>query len=308
VLDHVEPLAQLTSQVVNGPGRLFPPPPAHRQVIYGGQFWFGAGEYFAPNPPGGAVLTWYLPQEVKGGVQITIADAAGVVRTLRGAGEAGLNRGCWDLRRESPAVETPAAGPANCVAAATSTLFVRSANGPIVPPGTYRVTVTTGQGDAFTAALQVTPDPHFPISDPERATREASLMSAYRLQRQLAAARTSGRSLTSQLTAIREQLAHDGERTALAAVDRAAADIARMQNEATVAIAAAGRVQGVIDGYAGLPTASQLRELEWAWADGLAAVNLLNDIILHQMPGIYATAGGTAKWPELKPLPSVTKP
>jgi photosystem II stability/assembly factor-like uncharacterized protein len=309
VLDHVEPLAQLTSHVVSGPGRLFPPPPAHRQVVYGGQFWFGAGEYFAPNPPNGAVLTWYLPQEVKGGVQITIADAAGVVRTLRGPGEAGLNRACWDLRRESPAVETPVAGPAPCVAAATSTLFARGGGtGPIVPPGTYRVTAASGQGDPLTATLQVTPDPRFPISDPDRATREASLMSAYRLQRQLAAARATGRSLTSQLTAIREQLSHDGEKTALAAVDRASADIARMQNEVNIAMAAGGRVQGAIDGYAGLPTAAQLRELEWAWADGLAAVNRLNDIILHQMPGIYATAGGTAKWPELKPLPSLTKP
>jgi photosystem II stability/assembly factor-like uncharacterized protein len=312
VLDHAEPLAYITSEVLNGAGHLFPPPPARHQVIYGGQFWFGAGEYFAPNPPTGAVLTWYLPKEVKGGIQVTISNAAGVpVRTLRGSGDAGFNRGCWDLRRESPAVENPTPGPAPCVAAATSTLFPRGGgSGPFVPPGTYRVTVATGQGDPLTATLQVGPDSRFPISDADRASREASLMSAYALQRQLVAVRASARSLGSQLTAIREQLVRAGEggKTSLPAVDRATADVGRVQNQVNTTIAAAGRAQNAIDGYAGLPTAAQLRDLEWAWADGLAAVNTLNDIILHQMPAIYATAGDASKWPEAKPVPALTRP
>jgi hypothetical protein len=312
VLDHVEPLAFLTSEVVNGTGHLFPPPPAHRQVIYGGQYWFGTGEYFAPNPPTGAVLTWYLPSEVKGGVQITIADASGAaVRTLHGSGDAGFNRGCWDLRRESPAVENPTPSAAPCVAAATSTLFTRGGtSGPIVPPGPYRVSIATGQGAPFTASLRIVPDPHFSISDADRATREAVLMRAYTLQRQLVAARGTARSLSAQLTAIREQVSRSGEsgRPVLAAVDRAAADVARAQGQVGATIGTAARIQGAIDGYAGLPTATQLRELEWAFADGLGAIDTLNDIILHQMPGIWATAGGSTKWPEVKPIPGLTRP
>ena len=56
ILDHAEPLAELTPDVLRGRGYLFPVPPAHYRNIYSGQYWFGAGEFFAPNPPFGAVL------------------------------------------------------------------------------------------------------------------------------------------------------------------------------------------------------------------------------------------------------------
>ena len=82
VLDHIEALAQITPDMTSGGGRVFPTPPAHHTTIFGGQFWFGAGEFFAPNPPAGAVLSYYLPQDNPGGVQIAIWDAAGkTVRT-----------------------------------------------------------------------------------------------------------------------------------------------------------------------------------------------------------------------------------
>ena len=101
-MDHFEPLAQLTSQVLSGNGLLFPVPPVHHEVLYQGQFWFGHGEFFAPNPPAGAVLTYYLPKAVPNGIQISISDAAGkAIRTLRGPAQAGLNRTCWDLHRGS---------------------------------------------------------------------------------------------------------------------------------------------------------------------------------------------------------------
>jgi photosystem II stability/assembly factor-like uncharacterized protein len=311
VLDHIEPLAQLTSQVVHGAGHLFPPPPAHHQVIYGGQFWFGAGEFFAPNPATGAVLTWYLPEEAKGGVEIAIADSAGAaIRMLRGEGAAGLNRGCWDLRREPATEENRAPVAAACTAAATSALFPRggASSGPVVPPGTYRVTITRTQGEPLTGTLQVAPDPRFPISEKDRATREAELMRAYGLQRQLATARTVGRSLGSQLSSIRDEVMHASEgKGALAAIDRATADVSRAEGQINSAMSAAARAQSAIDGYAGLPTAAQLRELEWAWADGMAAVDSLNTIIRNEMPPIYAAAGGGSKWPEVKPVPGITR-
>jgi hypothetical protein len=172
------------------------------------------------------------------------------------------------------------------------------------------VTISTDRGERWSSTLQVVPDPHFPIAAADRAAREAMLLRAYTLQRELVEARTTARSLAGQLASIREQLNHGGDpgRSALPLVERAAADVARVQGQATSTIAAAGRAQGAIDGYAGLPTAAQLRELESAWTDGLAAVGALNDVILHQMPAIYATTGGSSKWPEVKPLAGLTKP
>ncbi|MEI9975748.1 MAG: hypothetical protein WDO73_29030 [Ignavibacteriota bacterium] len=49
-----------------------------------GQYWFGAGEYFAPNPPLGAQIAYYLPARVSD-VQVAIADSSGrTIRMLRG--------------------------------------------------------------------------------------------------------------------------------------------------------------------------------------------------------------------------------
>src|SRR5262249_2439198 len=114
VLDHAEPLGQVTPEVTSGGGHLFPLPSAYHDVIYPGQFWFGAGEFFAPNPPYGAVLPYYLPAALSAGVRITIADASGnAIRTLRGPSEAGLNRTCWDLHME-PALARGQPPAGNC--------------------------------------------------------------------------------------------------------------------------------------------------------------------------------------------------
>ena len=61
VLDHIEALGRLTPDTLSE-GRLFPIPPARQTHLFTGQFWFGAGEFFAPNPPAGAVVSYYLPQ------------------------------------------------------------------------------------------------------------------------------------------------------------------------------------------------------------------------------------------------------
>jgi len=294
VLDHIEPLAQLTAEIVNGAGYLFPVPEAHHRNIYGGQFWFGAGEFFAPNPPFGAVLTWYLPKAAKGEVQIAIADDAGkTIRTLRGPAQAGLNRTSWDLRQAGPLPDSN-----------------RSGAGPIVMPGKYSVVVTPPDGAPLTTDLTVAPDPHFPISDTDRAARQAALMSAYVLQQQLAPARDAAHALTSQTSAMRQYLNAAGEtgRPALVMLDRVAAGIGRAQSQMEQAMSGAGTVQNAIDGYPGLPTGSQLRQLDWAWEDAVAGVSALNQAIQREMPAVYASLGGTVRWPELKPVPPPVRP
>ena len=90
VLDHDEPLTRITPEIA-GKEFLFPIPPAHHQHLFTGQFWFGYGEFFAPNPPTGAVVTYLLPTATRGGVPITVTDAAGkTIRTLRGPARGGF--------------------------------------------------------------------------------------------------------------------------------------------------------------------------------------------------------------------------
>src|SRR6185312_4234972 len=104
---------------------LFPMSPAvnwHNWSKHG----FASGGYVAPNPMSGAVITYWLPNEIKEGdragggqgagpsgeragggrrrngetqVKNTVTDSSGqVVRTMYGTTKYGLNRVAWNLR------------------------------------------------------------------------------------------------------------------------------------------------------------------------------------------------------------------
>jgi photosystem II stability/assembly factor-like uncharacterized protein len=293
VLDHTEALAQIAPEMSNGGGRLFAPAPAHHTTIFPGQFWFGAGEFFAPNPPAGAMLSYYLPQENPGGVQIVIWDAAGkTVRTLRGQSQAGLNRVCWDLRREPPMTENAPPMFASCAPAP------RGSGGPLAPPGKYTVVVTPAGVVPMKSELTVLPDPRSHISEADRKTRDTAIESAYSLQQQLMPARQTAQTFGGQIAIIRGGLS--GE--ALPEVERTSRDLGKILAELTAAIAAASRAQTAIDGYEGAPTAAQLRELDWAWEDAVTGVSALNRLIEDRMPALYSAAGPSPRWTPVKPV------
>jgi photosystem II stability/assembly factor-like uncharacterized protein len=291
VLDHAEPLAQATAEVLDGSGYLFPVPAARREAVFGGQFWFGAGEFFAANPPAGAVLTYYLPRAAAN-VEIVVRDAGGeTVRTFHGPARSGLNRVCWDLRRDPAAsftVEPSCAG-----AASTSPGFPRgSGAGPLVPPGRYVVGLKQPGGSALESEVTVLADPRSPISDTDRSEHDAALLRSWSLQRQLAAAQAAGREAAVRISAMRDhaKAASEGDGgEALRALERVSADVNRAQGQISSASGTAARVQAAIDSYDGLPTQDQLRELEWAWSDARAAVSILNQAI-------------ASMWQDLKPV------
>jgi photosystem II stability/assembly factor-like uncharacterized protein len=290
ILDHAEPLAQINPEVLGGGGFLFPVPPAYRQNIYSGQYWFGAGEFFAPNPPLGAVITYYLPRAT-GGVQISIADSMGrTVRTLQGPTQPGINRTCWDLHWAS-ALETGPL-PGNCSDSAGRT-------GPGVLPGRYTVSFTPAGGATLTASVTVLPDPHFPISDADRQSRDSALMSAWSLQQQLVAARDTALVLSGQVTAMRAGGAPAGM------LDRVASQSVQAQSQIMQVLTNGYNLETAMDSYAGLPTASQLRDLDWAWEDAAAAVIALNRLIQQDLPPLYDALGGATRWSAipLAPLP-----
>ena len=271
---------------------LFPVAPAHYQNIYSGQYWFGAGEFFAPNPPSGAVITYYLPSGSPD-VQIAVADPAGkTIRTVRGPSQAGINRTCWDLRRAS-AMDTGIPLPGNCTANIGRA-------GPVVLPGKYTLTMTAAGTPPLTTTVTVLPDPNFAISDADRRTRETSLMSAYALQQQLVSARDTYQLVSTQIGTIRANLGPAGDGSSVP-LDRVAAMALQVQGELTRTLTDAYNLESAIDGYQGLPTAQQLRELDWAWQDATAGVTALNRLIQRELPRLYDTVGG--KYSEIPPAP-----
>jgi photosystem II stability/assembly factor-like uncharacterized protein len=143
VLDDITPLREATAQVLEKPAHLFAPRTAWRYSTRFARYGRGDRPLLSPNPPYGALFTYYLKEKpARGEVSLQILDAQGkVLRELRRLPqEPGIHRVDWDLRmqirsRESEGASQPPAGG-------------RGRGGPLmgpqVLPGTYRVKLIVG--------------------------------------------------------------------------------------------------------------------------------------------------------------------
>jgi hypothetical protein len=165
ILDDVTPLREWDA-VQNAEAKLFKPRPAYRfRATADGRESEPGGLVNGESPPYGADINFYLKSATPD-VELTFSDAAGTIRTLRVAGQAGLNRVWWDLRYEpgssiqmlTPPIEAPWA-PAPRGYAAYGTRIPPA--GPIVPPGNYTVALKVGSR-LETYQLTVLPDPKSP--------------------------------------------------------------------------------------------------------------------------------------------------
>jgi hypothetical protein len=176
VLDDYTPLRHLMPEVLGKPALLFPVPPAlaynEASAIGGrGKGFQGETLYFAPNPPFGAVFTYYLKDSLKAkkkvrqeaekklakeskdttyptwealraeadeeepAILITVAGEDGkAVRRFTGKSDAGVHRAVWDLR-------FPAPDPTSLEAPDTDNPFSTPPTGPMAAPGVYQVEI-----------------------------------------------------------------------------------------------------------------------------------------------------------------------
>jgi hypothetical protein len=170
VLDNVTPLEEWGGQVAAGGFRLFSAPAVNHWVMWSRR-GFSMGGYTAPNPPRGATIDYYLPSEIKATpeqkrlretpVRVIVADERGAtVRTLYGPSQKGFNRAVWDLRYEGPKrlnfIQPPQGERADADFPADNS------GGPLVPPGTYKVSVTVN-GKTETQTVEVGLDPRVQV-------------------------------------------------------------------------------------------------------------------------------------------------
>jgi photosystem II stability/assembly factor-like uncharacterized protein len=175
ILDDYRPLRTMSAQVASREATLFPTRDAEMYIERTplgapGKAWQGDSYFTAPNPPYGAVFTYYLKDELKsrkkqrwaeearvekaGGnepppyptweqlraeereldpsVVLVVSDEAGnVVRRVSGPVKAGFQRVAWDLRYPPPApIE---------LTEPEREVWDTPIVGPLVVPGTYRV-------------------------------------------------------------------------------------------------------------------------------------------------------------------------
>ncbi|MHB8530054.1 MAG: WD40/YVTN/BNR-like repeat-containing protein, partial [Caulobacteraceae bacterium] len=178
-------------------------------------------EKLGENPPGGAVIDYWLAALVKGPMNIEIRDASGaLVRRLTNepssalpanryfapawarrprplSGEAGPHSVVWDLRYERPAAIRYDYSIAT-VAGGDTPL---TPQGPLAPPGLYHLSLTA-EGKVARTSLRVLQDPRSPASETDLA---ASLALSRRIGASLALARRG----YGEQAAVRKQLTAD---------------------------------------------------------------------------------------------------
>ncbi len=264
VLDNISALEALTPDAARSDAFLVPPARARLLAIYSPQAWYGAGQYFAPNPDFGASIDYYLRAGSAEEVRVTIAGARGVVvRAMKGASRAGFNRVSWDLRMEPPV-------PAGSSGTVSAGGFGAAPLAPLVLPGVYTVTVNAA-GRTLTGELRVEGDPRVAFSDADRRTRQTALLNLHALQQTLSAARAAGATAAGQLDApgggISSSRADTGSR------------LTRVQSDLVAQFNAVNSLSRAIEGYSGLPTADQRRQLDWAFDAAARAVDALNQLL-----------------------------
>jgi photosystem II stability/assembly factor-like uncharacterized protein len=186
VMDDIAPLEESGAELARSDFHLFPVAPAvnwHNWNKHG----FASGGYVAPNPMSGAVITYWLPQEIKQGqerggggdragagdragsgggrrrpgetgVKITITDSSGqVIKTMFGTTKYGLNRVAWNLRYDGPKRLNFLPSPEG---EEEREFSFDPSSGPNALPGTYKVTVTVN-GKTETQTAEVQTDPRF---------------------------------------------------------------------------------------------------------------------------------------------------
>jgi photosystem II stability/assembly factor-like uncharacterized protein len=222
ILDDYSLLRLIDAKLLDQPVVLFPVKPAAMFVEtapLGGYHkgFLGDAFYAAPNPPYGAVFTYYLKDDVKDrkhrrqeaedkavkagkdvfyptweelraedrepapAIEWTVADEEGhVIRHGTGPVTAGLHRVAWDLR-------FPASIPAGA-ASSPEEEFEGPPRGPLVAPGTYRVSIAQRVDGVLTPLAQpqtftVAPAEHADVPAKDRAAALAFERKVSRLQR-----------------------------------------------------------------------------------------------------------------------------
>jgi photosystem II stability/assembly factor-like uncharacterized protein len=196
IFDDATPLQQMTSPILNSNTHLFPVRPAFRFASRFTRYGIGDKVFAGPNPPYGALITYYLKDKPddKTTFKVAIFDQLGkLVQELdRPAKEKGLNRVTWNLRYGGAEVRRPPSEE--------ETAFTGPPRGPQVLPGTYTVKLTVGDKTSEQRVeVRLDPTVNVPLSD-----LQSQLELTLKLREMQTAANTALRFLDS----IKDQLKH----------------------------------------------------------------------------------------------------
>ena len=288
VLDDMTPLEKLSEGVLASDLHLFDVRDAVGYRINNHKGNTGHKMFIAPNPPEGALIHYFLNDEVDGedAVEVTIQDGAGeVIRTFDGPGSVGLNRVNWDLRHEPPVPLTGQGG------------FGGPPPGPRALPGTYGVQVTVG-GRQATTSVKVSDDPRINVSAADRRSQQDAMLRLGNLIARLTEAHQTAESLQTQLGSLAESL-EDAE--VPASVTSLVESVSERVDELERELARGGgfggarprplyarmtRIYGNLNSYTEGPSALQLERIELYGQELNRLVEELDQLIANEIANL----------------------
>jgi hypothetical protein len=126
-------------------------------------------------------------------------------------------------------------------------------------------------------------DPLTKLSESDRAARQKTLLDIYNLQKSLVPARNAVRKLRENVEAVQKQLDSNSK----SSLDKLLAHITEVQRSLDTQFTTIGNISRAIDGFTGLPTAGQLRQVEWAYEDSTKGIEELNQISAREVPAAF---------------------
>jgi len=288
ILDDITPLEQMKEEVLESPAFLFDMRQATMFNPYNHKGSLGQKYYVAPNPPRGAMISYYLKEEANGSVEVIIKDSAGQeIGGLRGTKNAGINRITWDLRHAVPVTQE----------APVDRRF--RAQGPYVLPGEYQVTLKVA-GQEMSKRIEVEGDPRIDISFEDRKAQHDALMSIFKLYPLLSATSGAADRLKSEMDKQVDVLKKIKDvpgvvSDKIKAVSEEIEDIRikllgdpelgwrGMRASVRGRISTAGRSIG---GYTGAPSQDQLQQVKKNTEELMALIEKINRIIEVEVPAL----------------------
>ena len=170
IIDDITPLRALSAQTLEKQTAFLPGRPAQQRIGGIGGTVQGDATFVGANPPGGAVITYYLrARHVYGAIKLEILDPAGaVIDTVTPTKRRGINRVSWSMRVKPPRVPRAAQ------------LAFGSSQGPRVVPGTYTVRITRGT-EVTESKLVIGLDRRAPYDAAARKAQFDAVMRAHKL-------------------------------------------------------------------------------------------------------------------------------
>jgi photosystem II stability/assembly factor-like uncharacterized protein len=156
IVDDISPLRGLGEDVLAKEAAFLEARPVVQRIQGQGGYPEGDATYDGPNPPGGAMITYYQrTRHLFGPIKIEILGPDGrLVDTIPASKRRGINRLSWSMRMPPPRV------PKAAVIAGSSL------QGPRVLPGAYTVRLTKGK-EVYETGLEIGLDPRagFAVTD-----------------------------------------------------------------------------------------------------------------------------------------------